>query len=642
MTIHAVSKHFYQLLIAVGFISLLAACGGSDGPKKDSTPNAITFAPVANAKVSTEVTSAPVTLSGFNQSVSISISGGSYSIGGTDFKTTAGTVTNGQVVTVKLTSSNKTNTATTATLTVGGVSGQFTVTTEADVTPDAFTFTPVTGAGAKAVTTSNEITVTGIDVAVPVSITNGEYKIGSGDFTNVAGTVNKDQKITVRTTSSDKPSTDVTAVLTIGGVAGNFVVTTIADEAAPTAQILFPPPVSMTEGNTILVRGSAGDEFSAIESVKVNGVVATTTDGFKNWQVLVPLADTTKFVTTTTENTLTVTTEDSAGNETADATHVAIRQAPLTSAFPDADGEIAPYTLALDQLDGRSRLLVASSSPNIYGVDLITGKRTLVTTFSDCTPDAIVINPINKHAYAPCGGSLGVMVDVDLANPSQYQTLANPNFDGTAYSQVFSTALELKDNTAKIAILYNKFQPFSVEFTKFDPTLSTFNVFSEATKLIPNANNPINESYGLAWDKARDRYLVTDFNQQIIFAVDAVTGSRSVFSSNAKGSGESFAEINNGILSGIAVDEINQRALVAEYYLSTKIFSIDLVAGNRSLLTSTSETNPFNSIYTGFDIKIANPKGYAFVAGYGDKAVFAVDLVTGQRVVFSKSVSVTH
>ena len=655
MMIHTTLKHLFPIFFATCFIAALTSCGGggsggggagtSSSSSADSIPNAFTFAPVTNAAVSTEVTSAPVTINGINQSVSISISGGSYSIGGGAFTSATVNVTNGQVVTVKVKSSDKTNTPVTATLTVGGVSAAFTVTTVLDVTPDAFTFTPVTGAGAKAVTSSNEITVTGVDVAVPVSITNGEYSINGAAYTNAAGTVNKDQKITVRATSSDLPSTDVTAVLIIGGVTGNFVVKTKADNAAPTAQILFPPPVSMTEGNTILVRGSASDEFSPIASVRVNGVLAITTDGFKNWQVTVPLTDTTKFVTATTENTLTVTTEDAAENKSTNAARVAIRQAPLTSAFPDAEGYIRPFGLAFDKLDGRNRLLVASRYDDVYSVDLTTGKRTLAFTLSDCSPSTIAVNSLNKHVYAPCP-NVGEIIDIDLGNVSEHQTHVIPNFNDVnnvnGNSDAFASILYLKDNVAKYVINYTKYSPFRVEIFAADASFTQFQLISNSEKSIPDTVNPIRDSYGIALDKAADRFLVTDYMQQVIFAVDTNTGARSIFSSNSKGAGELFAEVDSGVLSGIVVDEVNQRALVAEYYESTKIFSIELTTGNRSLLTNTSEANPFNSIYSGFDLKIADPNGYVFVAGSVDKAVFAVDLVTGHRVVFSKYISDAH
>ncbi|RYY77060.1 MAG: hypothetical protein EOO52_06120 [Gammaproteobacteria bacterium] len=645
MTIHAASKHIFKILIAISFVSFLAGCGGgSSGPKKDSTPDAFTLTPVTNAAVATEVTSAPVTLSGFNQTVSISISGGTYSIGGSTYTSTAATITSGQTVTVKVTASAQTNTAVSATLTVGGVSGVFTVTTAPDTTPDSFSFTDSPNVGASSVNTSNEYTVSGIDVAVPISITNGEYSINGGTYTNAAGTVSKNQKVTVRVTASAQPSADVIAVLTIGGGNANYKVTTYADDVAPTAQILFPPPVSMTEGNTILVRGSASDEFSAIAGVKVNGVAATTTDGFKNWQVTVPLTDTTKFVTSTTENTLKVTTEDAVGNKSTDAAHVAIRQAPLTSPFPDADGYIYPAGMEFDKLDGRNRLLVTGGGREIYSVDLGTGKRSLFVRLSDCSPSSIVINPINKHAYAPCNaGKEGTVVNIDLTNPSEYQIHTIPNFNPN-YEVVdsYSSLLYVKDNVAKYIISYVKYAPYRAELFAADSALTQFNIFSSAEKSIPDAINPIQDLVGMALDKAADRFLVTDDFQQTIFSVDVSTGVRSIFSSNAKGTGEAFAEPYNGYLTGIAVDEVNNRALAVEHYYSAKIFSIDLASGNRSLLTSTSESNPFNSMYSSSDIKIASPNGYAFVATWGDNAVFAVDLVTGHRVVFSKYTSEVH
>jgi hypothetical protein len=66
--------------------------------------------------------------------------GGTYSVSGGTFTSTAGTVNNGDIVQVRLMSSSSYSTTTTATLTIGGVSGTFSVTTmtaEADTPPTA-------------------------------------------------------------------------------------------------------------------------------------------------------------------------------------------------------------------------------------------------------------------------------------------------------------------------------------------------------------------------------------------------------------------------------------------------------------------------------------------------------------------------
>ena len=633
MMIHTTLKHLFPIFFATCFIAALTSCGGggsggggtgaSSSSSVDSTPNAFTFAPITNAAVSTEVTSTPVTVSGINQSVSISVSGGAYSISGGAFTSAVGTITNGQVITVKVKSSDKTNTPVTATLTVGGVSAAFTVTTALDVTPDAFTFTPATGAGAKAVTSSNEITVTGVDVAVPVSITNGEYSVNGGAYISVAATVIKGQKIIVRATSSDTPSTDVTAVLTIGGVTGSFVVTTKADNAAPTAQILFPPPVSMTEGNTILVRGSASDEFSTIASVKVNGVLATTTDGFKNWQALVPLADSSNPVTATTENTLTVTTEDSVGNNSGDADHVAIRQA--SDYFPDANNSFSSaWALAIDKVSGKDRLLVTDESQNVYSIDLKTGARNIFTTIPLCDSSGIAINEASKRLYVSCFfDSPGRVLDFSLLDASQFSTHTN-----AFYNSVASFSLESASGAGSVVSVNEADGAVVVT----DQLFSNFKVLSDAKNMVPNAGNPINRAWSVAYDRAHTRYLVSDPSQQIIFSVDSVTGARTIFSSNSIGVGIPFGEIGESKVAGIAIDEARQRALVVEYP-TKKIYAVDLTTGNRSLHSSDTSENSFNSLYNAIGIVVMDPNGYAFVAANG---ILAVDMVTGHRVVFSR------
>ncbi len=97
-----------------------------------------------------------------------------------------------------------------------------------DTTPDPFSFTPQTGVALSTVATSNTITVTGISAAAPISVVGGDYSINGGAYTAAAGSVNNGNTVTVRQTSSGSYGTLTTATLTIGGVTGNFNVTTMA------------------------------------------------------------------------------------------------------------------------------------------------------------------------------------------------------------------------------------------------------------------------------------------------------------------------------------------------------------------------------------------------------------------------------
>lgn len=96
----------------------------------DTTPAAFSFVDVADANLSTEYTSAPITLSGTNKSAPISVSGGSYSVNSTtEFTTDPGLCPPGASVRARVTSSSVPATAVGATVTIGTVSDEYTVTT---------------------------------------------------------------------------------------------------------------------------------------------------------------------------------------------------------------------------------------------------------------------------------------------------------------------------------------------------------------------------------------------------------------------------------------------------------------------------------------------------------------------------------
>ena len=97
-----------------------------------------------------------------------------------------------------------------------------------DTTPDQFTFNDQTGASLSTIIESNVITITGINVSTLISITGGEYSINGGAYTSASGTVENNQTVRVRQTSSSLYSTTTNATLTIGGVSDTFSVTTIA------------------------------------------------------------------------------------------------------------------------------------------------------------------------------------------------------------------------------------------------------------------------------------------------------------------------------------------------------------------------------------------------------------------------------
>lgn len=120
---------------------LLTACGGgSDGQTPpvgdpivpslpDANPDPISFASRTDVAPGAPVESASFTLSGFDVPAQISVEGGEFSIDGSGYRSTPTTVRSGASVKLRLIASNVAGDTRTAKLTVGGVTGLFSVVT---------------------------------------------------------------------------------------------------------------------------------------------------------------------------------------------------------------------------------------------------------------------------------------------------------------------------------------------------------------------------------------------------------------------------------------------------------------------------------------------------------------------------------
>ena len=262
----------------------------------DTVPDAFNFTS-QTVDPNTVATAGPVTLTGFDGSVAISVSSGQYSLNGTTFTSTAGTVSTGQQVWVRGTSPSSVSGSVTVLLTVGSTTGSFTITSY-DVTPNLFSFAPATNVQPSSVTQSSTQVVNGITNSVPISISGSgtpEYRIDSGSWTSTAGTVLNNSTVAVRLTSGAF-SENRTATLTVGTQNIPYSVTTRAYDTTPDA---FPfttstgvEPNTLTGSNTVTVTGLSDAASVSVSGegtpmVKIAGGAWTATPGtISNGQTL--------------------------------------------------------------------------------------------------------------------------------------------------------------------------------------------------------------------------------------------------------------------------------------------------------------------------------------------------------------------
>jgi subtilisin family serine protease len=110
--------------------ALLAAQG------VDFVPDSFSIPPRSDVPLATAVTSEPIVIRGLGHATPISVQNGEYSLGCTQsFTRNPGEVSDGQSVCVRHTSAVAYSTSVTSTLTVGGVSANFTSTTQAAPAP---------------------------------------------------------------------------------------------------------------------------------------------------------------------------------------------------------------------------------------------------------------------------------------------------------------------------------------------------------------------------------------------------------------------------------------------------------------------------------------------------------------------------
>jgi hypothetical protein len=197
----------------------------------NSIPSPFSFTPLINVDPSSVQVSNAITVASTDVPAPISVStGGQYNINGGAFTSVPGVVSPGAQVQVQLTAASGYSTSDSAVLTIGGVSSTFTVTTGAQPVLQGG-FTPVTGAVAGSVQTSNAITVTGTTIPAPISVSSGdEYSINGGPFTSAPGTVQPGDQVIVQAIAPSTYNTTASAVVTIGGVTSTYMVTTATQQ----------------------------------------------------------------------------------------------------------------------------------------------------------------------------------------------------------------------------------------------------------------------------------------------------------------------------------------------------------------------------------------------------------------------------
>lgn len=353
------------------------------------------------------------------------------------------------------------------------------------------------------------------------------------------------------------------------------------NSAAPTATILFPPPLSQTDFDSIIVRGTAQDpDGTAISAIEVNGVPALSNDNFATWQVTLPLQ--------LGENTLVVATADAEGNNNAAAASVVV-QAKAFPAMQDAPDD----GVVVDTANNRA-LVVDGIRNALYAFDLASGERTVISSNEG------IDNFLNQSAIGG-GTNLSAPGFMTLDSANQRVLLKNNISSGNR------ATLAIDLNTGERSILLDQNNPGG-SGPSFDLLRTS------------------------ALDSDNNRLLVMDgFNGNVrLIALDLSSGDREIISGNGIGSGPDF---NTPI--AIALDAANNRLFAGDRINGFgKVFAVDLDTGARTFITGRLNGSLIGNgpeLAAPISVKLDSANNRLLVADAGTDSLFLVDITSGDR-----------
>jgi len=402
------------------------------------------------------------------------------------------------------------------------------------------------------------------------------------------------------------------------------------DSSAPTASILFPPPQSRTDASELTVTGIAGDE-GTIASVRVNGIDATTSDGFATWRATVPLAP-------GVNELIVETADDSASrNFDTDAARVTVVNEP---------GSDPRFTSALLQAAAfdkhANQVYVYAQNTNLWRIDMNTGAQILFVG------GIIAFGDIQDMVIDQAGNRLLVIARVTFPSLTNYRVVG-VDLDTAALDFAISgidigsggdfsgslppPAIELDPDRERLLVARDIAldDVMQVDLDSGDRTLLS----GPQTFGGPGIGTNFRDLEGLALDPANNRLLTMGRKTGApeLIEVDLETRDRNVLS-DILTPGPAWDET----VGHIALDEARNRVLVVrnlnEIVDFPGIGAIDLASGRRSIVSDGNNGNGTDFLSPG-TIALDVTRGVALVPDGGLSALVVVELISGDRVILS-------
>ncbi len=366
-----------------------------------------------------------------------------------------------------------------------------------------------------------------------------------------------------------------------------------SEDRSPVVDLSFPPPQAWTEAGSILVSGTA-DDPAGIAEVRVDGALATTSDGFATWRLSVPLAP--------GWNALTVTATSRDGSTVS-------RVASRIDSEPAISG-----ISGIAVVPGQERAVLLDGD-RLLEMDLATGIRRIASdethgTGPDIPLSAAIAFAVDRVLVLASDGGSSFVLAVDPERGDR--TILSDDAHGVG--PAFAAGAIAFDGTRALVVA-----------AAGDGLVAIDLATGDRTSLPSGTGTSVVHPAGLAVDG--DRAFAIEDDTRAVIGFDLVTGDRVVVSDDDLGSGPPFVDA-----ASIAVDASG--LLVADRWLGA-LFRVDASTGDRTILSDAT---------TGSGPSMSGPAAVTLHGGRAlvgvNASVLSVDLDSGARTAMTSDVEV--
>ena len=541
-------------------------------PVVDTTPDTFSFVNQVSIPFFDIVESNSVSVSGLDDAATIAIVGGEYAIDDGPFTVVSGVINSGQRVKLRITAADRFNTSRTATLTIGDISADFSVTTLLD------TSAPLAS----------------IIFPLPTFSTTS-------------------QNITMRGTAIDPENSTITSVL-VGGVAAT------SDDGFATWQASVPVPLGRTIIN-VTTQDIEGNIDTNAASVSASS--GTAPDAFV----------TPKGIKFDYEHNRAFVID--AGLDMLIAIDLTTRERVVVSSSNVGKGPnfITPTGLDFDILN--NRIFVTDKEVDaLFAVDLVTGDRTIVTSNSFEADDFLVapmdvVFDVDNDRALLLDDTFGTgnIYAVDLSTGSRDKI----DLSGVAFGDATSIALDIT-NDQLLVTLSEQHALGSINLTTGERTFLSKSRTSSFGTSVGGGEHDFDAPMSVDIDIENNRALVVDPNIDelgVLFGVDLTTGFRKVLAGpkldgGYVGTSQSRIDLNSPISVALNTNSGEALLLSAE---ANNLLRISLDRGTVNTIFAINESTLLSPRGLAFD----KDSRKVFTTDFIRSALFSVDLVTAVK-----------